>query len=57
MANNRAEWWAKIGIFLGADVTGDVPRVDYRWVNFSALTKIDGVDYSGVPTLPKRDDQ
>ncbi|HUR01131.1 MAG TPA: hypothetical protein VM347_01200 [Nonomuraea sp.] len=49
-------WWGKIAIHLGADVTDDVPTVQYRWVNFTMLTRLDGVDYSSVPTLPDRDD-
>ncbi len=30
--------------------------MDYRWVNYSSLTRLDGVDYTSVPTLPGRDD-
>ncbi|WP_177227616.1 hypothetical protein [Nonomuraea pusilla] len=46
---------AKIALPLGADVTGDLPRVEERWVSFTVLTRIDGVDYSGVPTVEGRD--
>ncbi|MFF4624669.1 PP2C family protein-serine/threonine phosphatase [Nonomuraea jabiensis] len=31
-------------------MTGDVPTVQYRRVNFTTLTRL---DYSGVPTLPR----
>lgn len=57
VANNRSQWWGKVAIPLDADVTGDIPKVDYRWVGYGMLTQLPGVDYSGVPTLPKRDDQ
>ncbi len=46
---------AKIALPLGADVTGDLPRIEERWVSFTVLTRIDGVDYSGVPTVEGRD--
>ncbi|QYC39183.1 hypothetical protein Nocox_07790 [Nonomuraea coxensis DSM 45129] len=39
VANNQHEWWAKIAIPLGSDVTGGDPSVDYRWVHFKMLTK------------------
>lgn len=54
-ANNTHEWWGKLAIPLNADVTGGDPRIDYRWANFKMLTKLEGVVYSGVPTLPQRD--
>lgn len=57
VANNRTDWWGKIALLLDADVAGGVPRVDERWVNFTVLTRLDGVDYGSVPTLPGRDDQ
>ncbi|MFC4014652.1 hypothetical protein ACFOY2_46030 [Nonomuraea purpurea] len=57
VANNRSEWWAKVAIPLGSDVTNGPPSMDHRWVNFTMLTKLDGVDYSNVPTLLERDDQ
>ncbi|MFG6197815.1 hypothetical protein [Nonomuraea sp. JJY05] len=55
-ANNLPEWWAKIAIPLGSDVTNGPPSLETRWVSYSMLMRIDGVDYSGVPTLPDRDD-
>lgn len=53
VANNKPEWWAYIGVFLGADVTGGAPSVDKRWVNYTMIKPLDGVNYDQVPTLPE----
>ncbi|MGW2222469.1 hypothetical protein ACWCSD_46395 [Nonomuraea sp. NPDC001684] len=55
--NNTPTWWAKVALPLGSGVTGGLPSMDYRWVTYANLTRLDGVDYSMVPTLPRRDDQ
>ncbi|MFC4118502.1 hypothetical protein [Nonomuraea zeae] len=56
VANNRQEWWGKIAIPLGSDATGGDLSINIRWVNYTMLTRLDGVGYSEVPTLPGLDD-
>ncbi|MEU0568415.1 hypothetical protein ABZ297_23935 [Nonomuraea sp. NPDC005983] len=53
-ADDVIQWWGKVAVML-TGASGDEPSVGYRWVDSSNLKKLDGVDYSGVPTMERCD--